>query len=221
MHLGQLGAQVGHELGLARDVLHGAEDALLHAAVGVAVADIELHEQVQQHAERGQRLVRRNGDVRRREADGAPDLLALFNAPRNAVAASEQVVDLVHIALRKQAADARGRYRFAVNHDFRHNDRAETVLLAVLLEHLSIAFAARAKGEIKTAHNHNRCVHLHQFRLRFRLLSAFLLLRLSFRPVFQWFRRFHRNRFRFRLLLDNPSLRKPNKLHLQLQWFHP
>ena len=28
VHLWQLGAQAGHELGLARDVLHGAEDAL-------------------------------------------------------------------------------------------------------------------------------------------------------------------------------------------------
>ena len=55
MHLGQLGAQTRHEPGLPRHILHGAHDALLHAAVGIAVADIELHEQVQQHAERGQR----------------------------------------------------------------------------------------------------------------------------------------------------------------------
>ena len=69
VHLGQLGAQAGHELGLARDVLHGAQDALLHAAVGVAVADIELHEQVQQHAERGQRHDEDDpGDLRRRAA---------------------------------------------------------------------------------------------------------------------------------------------------------
>ena len=69
VHLGQLGAQAGHELGLARDVLHGAEDALLHAAVGVAVADVELHEQVQQHAERGQRHDEDDpGDLRRRAA---------------------------------------------------------------------------------------------------------------------------------------------------------
>ena len=69
VHLGQLGAQAGHELGLARDVLHGAEDALLHAAVGVAVANIELHEQVQQHAERGQRHDEDDpGDLRRRTA---------------------------------------------------------------------------------------------------------------------------------------------------------
>ena len=69
VHLGQLGAQAGHELGLARDVLHGAHDALLHAAVGVAVADIELHEQVQQHAERGQCHDEDDpGDLRRRAA---------------------------------------------------------------------------------------------------------------------------------------------------------
>ena len=53
VHLGQLGAQTRHEPGLPRHILHGAHDALLHAAVGIAVADIELHEQVQQHAERG------------------------------------------------------------------------------------------------------------------------------------------------------------------------
>ena len=129
--------------------------------------------------------MRRDGDVRRREADGAPDLLALFDAPRNAVAASEQVVDLVHIPLRKQAADARGRYRFAVNHHFRHNHRAETVLLAVLLEHLSIAFAARAEGEIEAAHDYNRCVHLHQFRHKIlrRLIGARPCKRRHAQPV--------------------------------------
>ena len=69
VHLGQLGAQARHELGLPRHILHGAHDALLHAAVCVAVADIELHEQVQQHAERGQRHDEDDpGDLRRRAA---------------------------------------------------------------------------------------------------------------------------------------------------------
>ncbi len=69
VHLGQLGAQARHELGLPRHILHGAHDALLHAAVCVAVADIELHEQVQQHAERRQCHNEDDpGDLRRRAA---------------------------------------------------------------------------------------------------------------------------------------------------------
>ena len=98
VHLGQLGAQARHELGLPRHILHGAHDALLHAAVCVTVADIELHEQVQQHAERGQRHDEHDPcDLRRRAAglvdqiDDEHDRQHMHDAGQRGVVAAEIV----------------------------------------------------------------------------------------------------------------------------------